>query len=333
MKVGIMGAGVIAVKMAKTLGAMKGAEPWAVASRDYGRAKSFAETHGVSRAYGSYGDLLADPRVDLVYIATPHSHHHQHIKLCLDQGKPVLCEKSFTLNAAQAREALALGKEKGLLVAEAIWTRYLPMRKTLEEVLAGGAIGKPVFLTANLCNPRFNAEERRISPDLGGGALLDMGVYTINFALMAFGGPVGTVQSFWQPYATGVDAQSTTVLGIGDKTAVLTSSILARGDQRGIIAGEGGYIVCKNILNCEGIEVYDTGDRLLASYAPPPQITGFEYEVAACKRALEAGALECPEMPHAEIIRVMETMDRIRGIWGLKYPGEAGPPAPFSGGA
>jgi predicted dehydrogenase len=323
MRIGILGPGTIAVKMAKTLAAMRGAEAWAVASRDYERAKAFAGTHGIQRAYGSYGELLADPKVDLVYIATPHSLHREQMRLCLEQGKPVLCEKSFTINAAEAREVLALAKEKKLLVAEAIWTRYLPMRKTLDEVLAAGAIGKPVFLSANLCNPRVNAEERRTSPELGGGALLDMGVYTVNFALMSFHGEVVRSESIWRPYKTGVDAQSTSVLSFSDGgTAILTSSILARGDQRGVISGENGYIVFRNILNCEGIEVYDTQDRLLSSYAPPPQITGFEYEVEACKRALETGAIECPEMPHSEIIRVMEIMDRIRAIWGFKFPGE-----------
>jgi predicted dehydrogenase len=324
MKVGILGAGNIAGKMAQTLNLMSGAEPYGIASRDYEKAKNFAQTWHFQKAYGNYEELLSDPQVELVYVATPHSHHYEQMKQSLEHGKHVLCEKSFTVNAAQAEEICSLGKQKKLLVAEAIWTRYLPMRKVMDDILAAGAIGKPAALYANLAAPIAELRERNHKPELAGGALLDMGVYTINFAFMSFGSDnIRDIQTSMEAYHTGVDASSTTVITYKDgKKAILFSSLVAKGDRLGIVYGDKGYIRFKNINNCEGIEVYGTDDKPVAFYYTPKQFTGFEYQVEACKRAIEKGELECPEMPHAEIIKVMKTMDTIRKIWGLKYPFE-----------
>jgi predicted dehydrogenase len=323
LKIGIIGAGNIAGKMAETLMKMDGASARAVASRDMGRAKALAGKYKIEKAYGSYEELLNDPEVSLVYVATPHSHHCEHMKLCLEAGKHVLCEKAFTVNAAQAEEVLNLGKKKNLLVAEAIWTRYLPMRKTMDEVLAGGIIGKASSLTANLCYAAAHIE-RMVKPELAGGALLDMGVYTINFALMCFGTKIDEINASWVKYKTGVDVLNSITFTYDDgRIAILESGFTCRSDRRGVVSGDKGYIEFLNINNCEGIRVYDAEDKLLASYETPTQITGFEYEVAACKKAIEAGRTECPEMPHTEILRVMGIMDKIRKTWGLKYPCES----------
>lgn len=328
MKVGILGAGNIAGKMAQTLNLMSGAEPWAepygIASRDYARAKDFAEQYHFAKAYGSYEELMADPQVELIYVATPHSHHYEQMKQSLEHGKHVLCEKAFTVNAAQAEEICGLGKRKKLLVAEAIWTRYLPMRKVMDDVLAGGVIGKPMVLCANLAFPIAELRERNYNPSLAAGALLDVGVYTINFAFMTFGSDnIRDIQTSMEAYRTGVDATSATTITYNDgKKAILFSSIVIKGDKTGMVYGDKGYIRFKNINNCEGIEVYDTDDRPVAVYYTPKQLTGFEYQVEACKKAIEKGETECPQMPHAEIIRVMKTMDSIRKTWGLKYPFE-----------
>jgi predicted dehydrogenase len=322
MNVGILGAGSIAEKMAETLNKMKGAAAAAVASRDLNRAKAFAEKYKTGKAYGSYLEMAGDPGVDLIYVATPHSHHYEHMKLCLEQGKHVLCEKAFTVNAAQAKELIALGKKKRLLVAEAIWTRYLPMRAVMDKILAEGIIGRAASLTANLCQAVAHIE-RLVKPELAGGALLDMGVYTINFALMCFGSDIADISSVWVKYKTGVDAANSITFTYKDgRIAILESGFTCRSDRRGVVAGDKGYIEFLNINNCEGIRVYNTEDKLLASYKTPKQITGFEYQVEACKRAIGEGRIECPEMPHAEIIRVMEIMDKIRKTWGLVYPGE-----------
>jgi predicted dehydrogenase len=322
LKIGIIGAGNIAGKMAETLMKMEGASARAVASRDLDRAKALAAKYNIEKTYGSYAELLRDPEVALVYVATPHSHHYEHMKLCLEAGKHVLCEKAFTVNARQAEEILDLGKKNKLLVAEAIWTRYLPMRKVMDGLLAEGTIGKAVSLTANLCQAVAHVE-RLVKPELAGGALLDMGVYTINFALMCFGTEIRDISSAWVKYPTGVDALNSITFTYDDgRIAILESGFTCRSDRRGVVSGEKGYIEFININNCEGIRVYDTGDKLVASYETPKQITGFEYEVEACKKAVEAGLTECPEMPHAEILRVMGIMDKLRSSWGLKYPGE-----------
>ena len=150
MKIGILGAGGIAVQMAKTVAGMKDVENYAVAARSLERAQAFAEKYGFSKAYGSYEEMLADPQVDLVYIATPHSHHYLHAKMCLEAGKNVLCEKAFTVNADQARKLFALAKEKDLLITEAIWTRYMPSRKMIDDIISSGVIGEVTAVTANL---------------------------------------------------------------------------------------------------------------------------------------------------------------------------------------
>jgi predicted dehydrogenase len=324
MKVGILGAGNIASKMAQTLNLMEGAEPYGVASRDHGKAKEFAERYHFKKAYGNYEELMSDPQVDLIYVATPHSHHYEQMKQSLEHGKPVLCEKAFTVNAAQAEEICTLGKQKKLLVAEAIWTRYLPMRKVMDDVLASGVIGKPLALYANLAQPIIELRERNSNPNLAGGALLDMGVYTINFAFMTFGSDgIKDIQTSMETYHTGVDASSSTTITYNDgKKAMLFSSMMVKGDRAGVVYGDKGYIRFKNINNCEGIEVYGVDDKPVAVYYTPKQFTGFEYQVEACKKAIEKGETECPHMPHVEILKVMKTMDAIRKVWGLKYPFE-----------
>jgi predicted dehydrogenase len=323
MKVGILGAGNIAEKMARTLNGMKDAEAWGVASRELPKARSFAEKFGVPRAYGSYEELLKDGEVDLVYVATPHSHHYEQMKSCLSHGKHILCEKSFTVNARQGEEICRLGREKKLLVAEAIWTRYLPMRKVMEDVLASGVIGTPRVLHASLCQSVEKKHDRITNPLLAGGALLDMGVYAVNFAFMCFGSGIQEIRTAMIPGSAGVDAFGGAILTYKDgKAALIYSAFNARSDRQGVVSGDKGYVVFKNINNCEGIEVYDTEDRPVAKYYTPPQITGFEYQVEACRRAIEKGLSETPEMPHSEILKVLETMDRFRKEWGLTYPCE-----------
>jgi predicted dehydrogenase len=165
--------------------------------------------------------------------------------------------------------------------------------------------------------------ERLVKPELGGGALLDLGVYLINFALMTFGDNITGMNSVMTPCETGVDGKDSITLTYGDgKMAILHSDILAHHDYRqAIILGEKGYIELQGVSNCSDITIY-LENKEVKSYTPPKQITGFEYEVASCKKALEAGRIECPEMPHSEIIRVMEIMDKLRQSWGLSYPEE-----------
>ena len=174
MKLGILGAGGIASTMAKTVAGMKDVEAYAVAARDLGRAQVFAQKYEVKKAYGSYEEMLADDEVGLVYIATPHSHHYLHAKMCLEAGKHVLCEKAFTVNGEQAQKLFDLAKEKKLLITEAIWTRYMPSRKMINDIIESGVIGEVTAVTANLSYTVSHVERIRKS-ELAGGALLDVG--------------------------------------------------------------------------------------------------------------------------------------------------------------
>lgn len=322
LRVGILGAGKIAGIMARTLREMENVQAWAVASRERERAEEFARTYGIERAYGSYEELVEDPAVDLIYVATPHSHHAEHCLLCIEHGKPVLCEKAFTANASQARQVLARAEERGVFLTEAIWTRYMPSRRMIDDLIGEGALGEVVSLTANLGYPLTHVE-RIMEPALAGGALLDIGIYPLNFTSMVLGDEVEDVTSACVKTSTGVDAQSSIVLRYRDgKMATLHTTVLAATEQYGIIYGTKGYLIAHNINNIDRISLFGPDRSLRREITVPKQITGYEYEVEACRRALETGALECPEMPHAQTLRMMEQMDALRRDWGVRYPFE-----------
>lgn len=321
--VGIIGTGNIAGVMAKTISKMKNVRVYAVASRQKVRADIFAGKYGCKKAYGSYEELVSDKKVDLIYVATPHSEHYTNVKLCLEAGKPVLCEKAFTLNAAQAEELIRLAQEKQVLLAEAMWTRYMPMLTTIREVIGSGAIGEPRTLTANL-GYAISGKERMTNLSLGGGALLDLGVYTINFALMIFGNNISNIFSSATFTETGVDEQNAVSIQFYDgKVANLNSSMVSLSDRKGIIYGTTGFVVVENINNFESVSVYDKNYTCMATYKCPKQISGYEYEVQACIDAIQNKEVECVQMPHSETLRVMRIMDTIRGQWNMKYPCES----------
>ena len=322
MKIAILGAGRIAGIVAATLSVLDEIDCYAVAARDLSRAQSFAEAHGFQKAYGSYEEMLNDPNVELVYIATPHSHHHEHMMLCLKAGKHVVCEKAFTMNARQAREAIDYAQSHGLYLAEALWTRYMPSRAIIDSAIASGLIGKCHTLTANLSYPNF-VRDRIARPELAGGALLDLGIYGLNFALMHFGDDIARVESSVQMTDTGVDGmESITIFYKDGRMAVLTHGIYARSDRKGIIYGEKGYIVVDSINNPRGVSVYDTADCLIASYDIPAQISGYEYEFQEAARCIWEGKTQSDSMPLERTIQLMELMDSLRAQWGLVYPQE-----------
>lgn len=327
MKLGILGAGFIAHVMADTVRRMQAAghgevELYAVAAREEDRARDFARQYGMPCAFGSYEAMLQDPAVDFVFIATPHSHHYRHIRLCVDHGKPVLCEKAFTVNARQADDVLRRARARGVLVTEAIWTRYQPMRRMLDEVLQSGVIGRPQLLTANL-GYAMTQNRRIVDPALAGGALLDVGVYALNFAEMVFGRADG-VQGLCTKHETGVDLTDSITLTWADgRAAHLTAAANAVTDRYGAVYGTDGYLLVENINNPQKITVFDGHNRPVREIACPPQLTGYEYELLETVRCLEQGLVECPSMPHAETVHMMEVMDHLRAQMGIVYPCEA----------
>ncbi|MDL2323730.1 Gfo/Idh/MocA family oxidoreductase [Ruminococcaceae bacterium OttesenSCG-928-A16] len=325
MKMAILGAGNIASIMASTIVQMEDIEPYAVAARDKTRAEQFAKTYGFAKAYGSYEELVNDPDVQLVYIATPHSHHAQHAALCLQHNKPVLCEKAFTATAQQAKSLVALSKQHNVFLTEAIWTRYMPMAKTLKDLVDSGIIGTPNLLTAGLGYP-VQHNQRMRQPELAGGALLDLGVYPITFSSIIFGNQVKSISSSAVLFETGVDAVNSIAIDYGNgRLASLTSNMCTLLDRTGKIYGDGGWIEVDNINNFEEARVYTLDGRtptLAKTIRRPQQISGYEYEVQACVNALREGRIECEEMPHAESVRMMELMDSLRHSWGVRYPFE-----------
>ena len=316
--VGIIGAGHIAEKMAVTLARMEDASCIAIGSRTLSKAEAFAERFDIPRAYGSYDELIADPDVDLVYVATPHSHHFDVTRRAILAGKPCLVEKSFMADASEAAAIIALAREKGVFVAEAIWTRYMPVRDIARKVLASGVIGKPVTAFASLAY-NVSEKERILSPELGGGALLDLGVYLLNFVRMYFDEPIEQISSSCIKAETGVDASESITLTLsGGILATLQASGWSQGDNQGVIAGTTGYLVFDDLINPSRLLVCRKRHVVEQEIPLPEQITGFEYQVRACRDAIAAGLVEPSKMPHAETLYIMHLMDRLRSEWGVK---------------
>lgn len=321
MKVAILGAGYIGGIMAETIKGMehKDIELYAVGAREKKRAEEFAQKYGIEKSYGSYEELVKDENIDLIYIATPHSHHYQHAKLCIENGRNILCEKAFTVNEEQARELFRLAKEKNIFITEAIWTRYMPSREIINEIIRSRELGEVHTIQANLGYPIKNVEHMR-KPELAGGALLDLGVYPINFSMMVFGDEVENIQAHATFSPEGIDyTDSITLFWKGGKMATLHATMLTATDRMGYIYGEEGYLAITNINNPEKIEQFDKEHKLVKTYDIPKQVTGYEYEVISAYEAIKNGKLECKEMPHEITLKVMNIMDSIRRQWGMKF--------------
>lgn len=323
MNIGIIGAGGIAVLMAKTLSGMKDVCKKGIAARDLKRAQEFAGTYGFEKAYGSYEDMLADPDIELVYVAIPHSHHHEWTIKALEAGKHVLCEKAFATSCKQAKDMVGKAKEKNRLLAEAIWTRYMPSRSIIDDIIASGTLGEITGISANL-GYKIDMNERIVNPALAGGALLDLGVYTLNFASMVMGDDIKELRGFCQMTDTGVDGQDNIFITYNNGVAAnLYATIYSLTDRSGWVYGRDGYLEVMNINNPSAIRVWApdrNNPRVVKTYEVPKQITGYEYEVMACIKAIEEGKIECPEMPHSQTLEIMRQVDDIRSQYGVKYP-------------
>nr|WP_317283035.1 Gfo/Idh/MocA family oxidoreductase [uncultured Sellimonas sp.] len=322
MNIGIIGAGNIARTMAKTLQEMEDANGYAIASRSLGKAQAFAKEFEIEKAYGSYEEMLLDPKVDLVYVATPHSHHYEHMKLCMEYKKPVLCEKAFTANADQAEEVLKISEENGIFAGEAMWTRFLPSRKMINEIIQSGEIGTIHMITANL-GYEISQVERLRKPELAGGALLDVGIYPLSFIRMVTDEKITEMQTVCTKLETGVDAQNTAFFRFENGCmASMHSSMLGGTEQAGIVYGDKGYLIAWNVNNVNKIQVFDNKKQMMRELMVPKQITGFEYEVRAAMQAIREGKTECPQMPHSETLYMMKQMDSMRKAWGISFPFE-----------
>ncbi|MEU1536863.1 Gfo/Idh/MocA family oxidoreductase [Actinacidiphila glaucinigra] len=322
---GILATGGIAASFAEDLRELKDdAEIVAVGSRRLDSARAFADRFGIPRAYGSWTELADDEGVDVVYVATPHSAHRVAAGLCLRAGRSVLCEKPFTVNAVEARELADLARTHGRFLMEAMWTYCNPVVRRLTELVADGAIGevRSVHADFGLAGP-FDPGHRLLDPALGGGALLDLGVYPVSFAHLLLGEP-DEVQAWAHLTEDGVDDNTGMLLGYDSgAVAVLSCSLTADTARTAVVTGSAGRIEVpagffhpdRFVLRREGREPEEFG-------APDGGLRGLQHEAAEVTRCLRAGERESPLVPLEGSLAVMRTLDTVRDRIGVRYPGE-----------
>ena len=322
---GIMGCGGIAHMFATSLRALDRGTLLAGASRTPGRAAEFAEKYGMARAYTDYGSLVADPDVDAVYIATTHNFHFENIRLCLENGKHVLCEKPFTVNAEQAKVLTALARTKNLFMMEAVWTRFLPAIIKLRELLAEGVIGEVLTVRADFCiTGEFGAEHRLRNKALAGGALLDLGIYPITFAALVFGEPPVRIQSSAVLGETEVDERSFYLFDYTKgRQAMLSSSFTHDAPAEALVCGTKGYICVPQFFGASELILHRNGEGSPETLKfPYGEGENFTFEIAHAMDRITEGKTESNILPLAETLAILQTMDALRAQWGLKYDGE-----------
>lgn len=321
--VAILGAGNIARDMAKALAGISGeVTRYAVASRSLEKAEAFSKKWGFEKAYGSYEELAQDENVDLIYVATPHSEHYRNTKLCIENGRNCLVEKAFCANRKQAEELIELARARKVLLAEAMWTRYQPSKDVISGLLEEGAIGKIHYVESDFSVP-INGVERLVNPALAGGALLDLGVYSITVPAMYLGTDITKVKVQAEITDTGVDATDVMTFTYQDGTMAKTKcSFKDANSNYAKIVGDKGYLVFGPINVPEKVCVYDVNGVLVKEIPTPCDVNGYEYEVLESKQAIESGAIETKSMPHAETLRIMGWMDSIRNHIGVVFPFE-----------
>lgn len=320
MNVGIMGAGKIAEKVSGTLIQLDYVNCYAIGSRTLEKAEVFAKNNHFQVAYGSYEELVSDPNIDLIYIATPHSEHLSNIKLCAEHHKNIICEKAFTLDAKQAEEAIESCRKNKVFICEAIWPRYAPMAKKVRELLDSHRLGDIVNVSANLGYYSWGMERIRKN-SLGGGAILDLGVYCINFIDLVLG------SDFIDLKATAcidevekTDKYDTVTFTYPNNiTATMFCSLMGATDRRGVINGTEGFAVIGNVNNYDSIEIYNNKRELVERIDCEDYITGYEFEFKEAFDCINSNKLESALVSPSHTIKIMKTMDKIREKIGLVY--------------
>ncbi len=321
---GILSTGTIATKFAEGLQFVPDAKIVAVGSRSQTTVNEFADRFDIERRHDSYEALAADADVDVIYIGTPHSFHKENTLLCLNHGKAVLCEKPFAINSAEAELMVRTAREKGVFLMEAMWSRYLPVMQRVREVLSDGVIGDVVQLTADFgFHNTIDPANRLYDPQLGGGALLDIGIYPVSMASMVFGTP-DRIQSLAYLGETGVDENAAILLGYKDSPAlaVITTSMRVQSHRSAIINGTKGRIRLPEPWWKTSRFTLEIHEGETSEIDVPIAGNGYNYQAVEVGRCLRAGLLESDIMPLDETVAVMRTMDAIRQQWGLKYPME-----------
>ena len=321
---GILATGTIARKFAEAVRIVPDAELVAVGSRSAETAEKFGEQFNIPRRYASYEALANDPDVDVIYVATPHNFHMENTILCLEAGKAVLCEKPFAVNAGQVLRMIDVAGEKKLFLMEAMWTRFLPVIAQVRWWLGEGQIGEVWYLQADFgFRGEWNPEGRHLNPELAGGALLDVGVYTVALASMVFERPPVKIASAAHLGQTGVDEQSAMVFSYeAGELAVLFSAVRTKTPQEAVIVGTKGTIKIHSPFWCATTAAISIKEKKDETVEMPHKGNGFEYQIEEVMQCLRTGRLESDIMGLEESLEIAGTMDEIRAQWGLKYPVE-----------
>ena len=323
IKWGILGTGGIAGAFARDLNFAKNTEKLAVGSRTKESAEKFAEEHGFSRAYGSYEELVQDQDIDAIYVATPHPFHKENVLTCLRAGKAVLCEKPFTINSGELEEIIQFARDQKLFLMEAMWTRFLPPIVKMKEWIDSGEIGEVLLVKADFgFRAPWDPEWRLFNPALGGGALLDVGIYPVTFASMIFGTNPEKILSTAHIGETGVDEQFSILMSYpSGKTATLNGAFRIDLTNEAYIHGTKGYIRIPFFHSARSATLYKDGKEA-ETFNDDRQSEGYAFEIEEVGKCLSQGLLESPVVPLDESLKIMKLMDEIRGQWGLKYPFE-----------
>ena len=322
-KWGIMGCGNIAGQFATSLKTVSGAILHAVASRSAEKANEFGRKYNAVKSYGSYKLLVQDPEVDAIYIATPHNLHFENAMMCLNYKKAILCEKPLTVNAIESRKLIEQAKKQKTFLMEAFWTRFLPSTLKLNQLLQEGIIGKCRLLQADFgYDMPFEPSHRSYNPDLAGGALLDVGIYPINFAQMIFREDPLEISSASVPSSTGVDEQSAYIFKYpSGSLAIMNSAVNVETQHNAWIYGSEGYIHMPDFFHATKIHI-QRKDGVTDTINLPFESTGYGYEAIEVMNCINSGKTESSIMPLSESQKIMQLMDTIRDQWGLKYPSE-----------
>ncbi|MBT2530892.1 Gfo/Idh/MocA family oxidoreductase [Arthrobacter sp. ISL-48] len=327
---GVIATGGIARSVAQDLSLLADAELYAVSSRGQATADNFAATYGFAKAYGDddgvhgYQRLLADDAVDVVYVATPHAQHHQIVLAALNAGKHVLCEKAFTINAREAAELINLARERNLFLMEAVWSRFLPSMQRAFEIAASGELGEVHWVAADLGFPApYSPTARLWARQDGGGALLDLSVYPLLWALGTLGFPqIVSATGFVND--DGVDAQNAMTLGYRHGAQVqLTSSLLAHGPRTATVAGSLGYLQSVGSINNPRELAIGIGREELRKEVFDVVGLGYTYELREVTRCIQQGLTESPVMPLEDSLNTMRLFDGVRAQLGVSYPNDA----------
>ncbi|MFT4030578.1 MAG: Gfo/Idh/MocA family oxidoreductase [Protaetiibacter sp.] len=320
---GILGTGGIARAFTSDL-KLAGFTVTAAGSRTREAAEAFAAGHGIPHAHGSYEELAADPEVDVIYVSTPHPFHAENALLALEHGKHVLVEKPFTINEAEARRVVDLAESAGLVVLEAMWTRWLPHMVRVRELIATGALGEVRAVIADH-DQKLSADpaHRLQNPELGGGALLDLGIYPVSFAWDVLGAPA-SVHAISSPTATGVDRQTAIILGYpGGEQAVIHTQLDARGPSTAVVIGTEARIEIDPVWYMPAsFSLIDAADTVIERFEERVPGRGMHFQAAELERLVAGGITSGEILPPRETVAIMGTLDEIRRQIGLRYPGE-----------